>query len=175
MSSNLRRQYELSVYVVAAVVGVAVFAYGVVVVLAPTTGFFAGTTAGLGVLLLSDFAERGYPRTLGRRGTLALVAGVVVFLVLCVLSQRPLRGLALAPLVAVLVWGLTRFREHGYPDSMGRRRSLTTGLVSGGLVTYGSLSGVTGFLVGICAAILVAIASWVTSPRGPVAGRSVGE
>ncbi|KTG07521.1 hypothetical protein [Haloferax profundi] len=175
MSSNLRRQYEVSVYVVAALVGLAVFGYGVVVVLDPTTGVFAGVTASLGVLLLSDVAERGYPRALGRRGTLAVVAGVVVFLVLWVVTQRPLRGLALAPLVAVLVWGLARFREHGYPESMGRRRSLATGVLSGGLVTYGSLSGATGFLVGICAAILVAIASWVTSPRRPVVGGSASK
>lgn len=175
MSSTRRQQYGQTAYAVAALVGLAVFAYGFVVVLEPLTGLFAGVTAALGVLFLSDVAERGYPPALGHRGTLALLAGVAAFLVLWAVTQRPLRGLALAPLFALLVWGAARFREHGYPASMGRRRTLATGLVSGGFVTYGSLTGATAFLVGICAAMLVGLASWVTSPRGPVSGRGVGE
>ncbi|WP_411963393.1 hypothetical protein [Haloferax sp. YSMS24] len=172
MPSGFRHHYGLSSPFIAALAGLAVFAYGFVVALEPMTGIFGGVTAALGVLLLSDVAERGYPPVLGRRGTLALVGGVVVFSALWVFFQRPLFGFGLAPLIAVVLWGIARFREHGYPESMGRRRTLTTAFVAAGLVTYGSLSGSTAFLVGICAAILVGLASWVTSPRGPVRGHA---
>lgn len=172
MPSKLRQQYESSVHAAAGLTGLAVFVYAAVVVVEPMTGLFAGTTAALGVLLLSDFAERGYPRALGRRGTLALVVGVVAFLVLWFVTQRPLSGLGLAPLLAVVTWGLVRFADEGYPKSMGRRRSLTTGFVATGLVAYGSIYGATAMLAGISAAILVGLGSWATSPRGPVRGHA---
>lgn len=172
MLSPLRQQYVQSVYAAAGLTGLATFLYATVVALEPTTGIFASATAAFGVLLLSDFAERGYPRSLGRRGTLALVAGVVTFLAVWFATQRPLSGLGLAPLFAVVVWGLARFAEEGYPASMGRRRSLTTGFVATGLVAYGSLYGATAMLAGFSAAILVGLGSWATSPRGPVRGHA---
>ncbi|MCO8267873.1 hypothetical protein ACOZ4B_18825 [Haloferax prahovense] len=171
MPSALFRQYRGSVYAVAGFLGVLVFAYAAVVTNEPLAGVLAGATVVFGVVLLSDLAERGYPSALGRRGTLALVAVVVVFPVFWFVVQRPLTGVGLAPLVAVAVWGLARFKAVGYPESMGRRRSLATAFVGTGLVAYGSLAGATAFLVGIAGAILVGLASWLTSPRGPLRGR----
>ncbi|WP_410764706.1 hypothetical protein [Haloferax sp. DFSO60] len=170
MSSNLYQQYVQTVHTVAALAGLSIFVYMFVAALEPVTGLFAGVTVSLGILLLSDFAERGYPRVLGRRGTLALVAGVVVFLAMWFMAQRPLAGLGLAPVLALVVWGLAWLWQNGYPESMGRRRALATGFVATGLVAYGSLYGVTAFLVGICVALIVGIGSWATSPRGPVLG-----
>ncbi|WP_416839662.1 hypothetical protein [Haloferax sp. DFSO52] len=175
MLSKLRFYYGLNSSFVAAFAGLAVFAYGVVVALEPMTGIFGGATVALGVLVLSDLVERGYPPVLGRRGTLGLVVGVVVFAGLWFATRRPLLVFGLAPLLAVAVWGIARFRVNGYPESMGRRRTLTTAFVAAGLVTYGSVVGSTAFLVGICAAILVAIASWVTSPAGPVVATARSE
>ncbi|MFK5602580.1 MULTISPECIES: hypothetical protein [unclassified Haloferax] len=171
MSSRLFRQYRGSVYAVAGFLGVLVFAYAAVVAYEPLAGFFAGGTVVFGAVLLSDIAERGYPPALGRRGTLALVTVVVALPVFWFVVQRPLMGLGLAPLVAVVAWGLARFKATGYPESMGRRRSLATAFVGTGLVAYGSFSGATAFLVGIAAAVLVGLASWLTSPRGPLRGR----
>ncbi|MFC7203637.1 hypothetical protein ACFQJC_08930 [Haloferax namakaokahaiae] len=168
MSSSLYRQYVQTGHVAAALVGLLVFAYAFVVQLEAFTGIFAGATAALGVLLLSDLAERGYPPVLGLRGTYALVVGVVAFLVVWFVTQRPLSGLGIAPLLAVSVWALAWLWRNGYPESLGRRRSLVTGFVGTGLVAYGSLYGVTSFLAGVCAALLVGLGSWLTSPRGPV-------
>ncbi|MDS0239930.1 MULTISPECIES: hypothetical protein [unclassified Haloferax] len=170
MPSELFRQYRGSVYAVAGFLGVLVFAYATVIAYEPLSGVFAGATVAVGVVLFSDLVERGYPPALGRRGTLALVAVVVVFPVLWFVVQRSLTGLGLAPLVAVVAWGLARFKAGGYPESLGRRRSLATAFVGTGLVAYGSVAGVTAFLVGIAAAILVGLASWLTSPRGPLRG-----
>ncbi|ELZ97782.1 hypothetical protein [Haloferax sulfurifontis] len=170
MSSTSFRQYRGSVYAVAGFLGVLVFAYATVIAYEPLAGVFAGGTVVFGVVLLSDLAERGYPSALGRRGTLALVAAVVAFPVLWFVVQRPLTGIGLAPLVAVVAWGLARFNAVGYPESMSRRRSLATAFVGTGIVAYGSVAGATAFLVGIAGAILVGLTSWLTSPRGPLRG-----
>ena len=138
----------------------------------PFAGLLTGVSTAIAVLLLSDIADNGYSSELQRWVTLAAVVGACLFfgngLLSAGLFSEAFVPMLLLPPAAIGVWMLGRLTFPGYPKSLGRRRSLTTGLVVCSLVAYGAFHGAVGLLAGISTGVIVGLASWLTSPLGPL-------
>ncbi|ELZ82299.1 hypothetical protein C455_03789 [Haloferax larsenii JCM 13917] len=138
----------------------------------PFAGLLTGVSTAVAVLLLSDIADNGYSTEPQQWVTLAAVVGACLFFGDGLLSARPILEsfvpMLLLPPAAIAVLMLGRLSFPGYPESLGRRRSLTTGLVVSSLVAYGAFHGAVGLLAGISTGVLAGLASWLTSPLGPL-------
>ncbi|UVE49704.1 hypothetical protein KU306_12395 [Haloferax larsenii] len=138
----------------------------------PFAGLLTGVSTAVAVLLLSDIADNGYSTEPQRWVTLAAVVGACLFFGDGLLSARPILEsfvpMLLLPPAAIAVLMLGRLSFPGYPESLGRRRSLTTGLVVSSLVAYGAFHGAVGLLAGISTGVLAGLVSWLTSPLGPL-------
>ncbi|MFB6101330.1 MAG: hypothetical protein ABEJ73_02050 [Haloplanus sp.] len=101
----------------------------------------------------------------------ALVALVVTYAVL--IAQRVLLGVFLGALVYLVVWLIARL-SPGHPlDDMSRTRTTATAVFVVLVLAYAGLIAAN-VLLGVVAAVTVAVVAWVTSPGGPVA-RWLGE
>lgn len=155
---------------VTGVVAVALLAYSVVI----AGNVFAGVVGVLVVVLSSLTLHAvvgdadGYPSELGRTGTLVgLFLSVLVVGYSVLVAGEILLGVLAVPLVFGCLWAVAYVHSHGYPASLGRTRTLATGLAIAVTLLYSVL--VAGsLLLGIIVGLLIGLTAWLTSPTGPL-------
>ncbi|WP_251330563.1 hypothetical protein [Haloplanus pelagicus] len=101
-----------------------------------------------------------------RQTTLLAVAAAVV--VAAVVAQRALFGVFLGAVVYTVGWLIGRLSPGNPIDDLTRQRLLATGAVVLIVLAYAVVV-VANLLLGVVVALTVAVASWLTSPFGPVA------
>jgi hypothetical protein len=105
------------------------------------------------------------PSTTRVTALLTLSAAVVA---VAVVAQRALFGVFLAAVVYTVGWLVGRVSPGSPLDDVTRERTLATGGVVLAVLAYAVLVAAN-VLLGVVVALTVAVASWLTSPFGPVA------
>jgi hypothetical protein len=149
-------------------VALAVLLYMVVVAGSVFPGLLATLAVVIAGYLLSALAEEGYPPELGQKGTLlAIFLTVAIIGYSVIIAAQILLGVILASLVVASMYLVGYVHLHGYPDSLGRTRSLATALAVTLVLLYSVFVG-GNLLLGIVASLLIGLTAWLTSPTGPL-------
>jgi formate hydrogenlyase subunit 4 len=100
-----------------------------------------------------------------RQTTLLAVAAAVV--AVAAVTQQALFGAFLGAVVYTVGWVIWRLSPGSPFDDMTRERTLATGAVVLATLAYAVVA--ADVLLGVVVSLTVAVASWLTSPYGPVA------